>query len=147
MTPDDCDFCRIAHGEDRSVEIVCGSENWVAFFPLEPATPGHTLIIPRAHTADLWRLDRDGAEELMRAVIRVGHAIEDALAPEGMNLITSAGEAAEQTIYHVHLHLVPRWRDDGFGRIWPMESLVSGREEQDAADRIRAACARLGSSD
>jgi histidine triad (HIT) family protein len=77
----------------------------------------------------------------MDAVQRVGRAIRFALSAEGMNLITSAGEAAEQTVDHVHLHLVPRWKDDGFGRIWPAESTVSQRQERDAAARIRAACA------
>jgi histidine triad (HIT) family protein len=75
----------------------------------------------------------------MDAVIEVGRSVEIALQPDGMNLITSSGEAAEQTVHHVHLHVVPRWSDDGFGRIWPRESGVSKREEADAADRIRQA--------
>jgi len=136
----DCDFCAIARGEGSS-EIVCEGETWVAFFPLEPATPGHTLVIPRTHVPDLWSLDPADAGEIMNAVIRVGRAIDRALSPHGMNLITSAGEAASQTVYHLHLHLVPRWDGDGFGRIWPHESHVSDRQERDAAVRVRAACA------
>ena len=50
----DCEFCTIARGEDRSVEMVCQGTDWVAFFPFNPATPGHTLVIPRAHVADFW---------------------------------------------------------------------------------------------
>jgi len=123
------------------VEVVCEGETWVAFFPLDPATPGHTLVIPRTHVRDLWSVDPAGAGELMAAVIRVGRAIDAALSPEGMNLITSAGEAASQSVYHLHLHVVPRWVGDGFGRIWPHESHVSSREERDAAARVRAACA------
>lgn len=136
-----CDFCRIARGDDETVEVVCEGKDWVAFFPLDPATPGHTLVIPRSHVPDLWGLDSADAGELMNAVIRVGRAIDSALSPEGMNMITSAGEAAEQTVYHLHLHVVPRWIGDGFGRIWPHESHVSDRQERDAAARIRAACA------
>jgi histidine triad (HIT) family protein len=136
-----CPFCAIARGEDRSVEIVCEDASWVAFFPLDPATPGHTLIIPRVHVADLWETDSTLATDLMRAVERVGHAMRTALAPEGMNLITSAGTAAEQTVFHLHLHMVPRWARDGFGQIWP----VRGKRYQDeqlenVADRLRAAC-------
>ena len=96
---EDCDFCAIARGDDRSVELVCEDTNWVAFFPLDPATPGHTLVIPRLHVEHLWRADPALASELMQAVVRVGRAIEFALQPEGMNLITSAGSAAEQTIF------------------------------------------------
>jgi histidine triad (HIT) family protein len=120
---------------------VCEGTEWVAFFPLEPATPGHTLVIPRKHFRDLWRVEPKIANELMCAVQLVGRAICSALSAEGMNLITSAGAAAEQTIYHVHLHLVPRWEQDGFERIWPVESRVSRRQERHAAARVRAACA------
>src|SRR5579863_10354455 len=118
---DDCPFCAIARGDDDSVEIVCEDDAWVAFFPLNPATPGHTLIIPRQHVSDLWQADQVLANELMVATQRVGRAIEQALAPEGLNLITSAGKTAEQSIFHLHLHVVPRWRRDGFGKIWPRE--------------------------
>jgi histidine triad (HIT) family protein len=135
-----CEFCAIAHGDDRSVEVVCEGENWMAFFPLSPATPGHTLVIPRVHVADLWKVDPLLGADLMATVIRVGRAIEDALTPEGLNLITSAGEIAEQTVFHLHLHLVPRWRRDGFGRIWPVEGKYEDADMEDVASRIRQAC-------
>src|SRR4051812_20757597 len=103
----DCPFCAIARGEDGSVEIVCERSQWVAFFPPEPATPGHTLIIPRAHVRDLWHADPELGAVLMEAVIHVGNAVQTAVSPDGMNLISSAGEAAEQTVFHLHLHIVP----------------------------------------
>jgi histidine triad (HIT) family protein len=136
----DCEFCAIVRGEDHSVEVVCEGESWMAFFPLNPATPGHTLVIPRVHVADLWKLDAPLGADLMAAVIRVGRAIEEALTPEGMNLITSAGETAEQTVFHLHLHLVPRWHRDGFGRIWPVEGKYEDADMGDVASRIREAC-------
>jgi histidine triad (HIT) family protein len=77
----------------------------------------------------------------MAAVIKVGRAIKSALEPEGMNLISSAGEAAEQTIFHLHMHLVPRWQQDGFGRIWPNKERWEDVELGDVANRIRQACA------
>ena len=135
-----CAFCAIARGIDESAEIVCEDAGWVAFFPLDPATPGHTLIIPRVHVEDLWKADLDLAAGLMVGVVRVGQAIERALLPEGMNLITSAGSAAEQTVFHLHLHLVPRWRKDGFGRIWPIETRYEDSELDNVAERIRLAC-------
>ena len=136
----DCEFCAIARGDDRSVEVVCEGESWIAFFPLSPVTPGHTLVVPRAHVADLWQLNPPLAADLMVAVIRVGRAINQALMPEGMNLITSAGETAEQTVFHLHLHLVPRWHRDGFGRIWPIEGKYEDADLENVASRIREAC-------
>jgi histidine triad (HIT) family protein len=145
MTPaghgaEGCDFCAIARGDDQSVEVVCEADSWVAFFPLEPATPGHTLVIPRQHVADLWDAGPDVAADLIRGAVRVGRAIRASLQPEGMNLITSAGTVAEQTVFHLHLHVVPRWHRDGFGRIWPVEGRYEDEELGDVAERIREAC-------
>lgn len=148
MSPDiaveECEFCAIAQGEDRSAEVVCEDQSWIAFFPLSPATPGHTLVIPRTHVTDLWQVEPALGGELMAAVIRVGRAIDQALKPEGMNLITSAGGIAEQTVFHLHLHVVPRWRRDGFGRIWPVEGRYDDASLGDVAVRIREACADAG---
>jgi len=140
-TPTNCDFCAIARGEDPTVEVVCEASDWVAFFPVNPATPGHTLIIPRKHVPDLWQAELSLGADLMVAAIRVGHAIDAALTPEGMNLITSAGEIAEQTVFHLHLHVVPRWRRDGFGDIWPPATRGEDADLGDVADRIREALA------
>jgi diadenosine tetraphosphate (Ap4A) HIT family hydrolase len=135
-----CAFCAIARGDDQSVEVVCESHQWIAFFPRDPATPGHTLVIPRRHVEDLWEADAELGGALMTAVIRVGRAIEAALHPEGMNLITSSGSAAEQTVFHLHLHLVPRWKQDGFGRIWPTGARYDDNHLERAAGRVRKAC-------
>ena len=89
-SPPDCDFCAIARG-DSDAEVVCEGEHWVAFFPLEPATAGHTLVIPREHVKDLWQASTDTGRELIEAVIRVGRAIKIAVEPDGMNMITSRG--------------------------------------------------------
>jgi len=125
--------------------VVCEDQNWIAFFPLDPATPGHTLVIPRRHLSDLWKAEPSLAGELMSAVVRVGQAIDMALNPEGMNLITSAGSAAEQTVFHLHLHVVPRWRRDGFGAIWPPPKSYTDAQLENVADRIREACRGAGS--
>jgi len=139
--PDSCAFCPIARGDDPSVEVVCQNDHWIAFFPHDPATPGHTLIIPRKHVADLWKAEPALGAELMVAVIRVGRAINASLKPDGMNLITSAGTVAEQSVFHLHLHVVPRWRRDGFGDIWPPSKKYTDAQIENVAERIRAACA------
>jgi histidine triad (HIT) family protein len=128
--------------DDESVEVVCSGDAWVAFIPDNPATPGHVLVIPRIHRPDLWSLDDTTAAALMSATIRVGNAISRAVmpTPEGMNLISSAGSAAEQSVFHVHLHVVPRWSSDRIGQIWPPKRPMSERLEADLASRIRYEC-------
>lgn len=135
----DCPFCIIATGVDRKVQLVAEDEDWLAFFPLEPATVGHTLVIPRNHVPDLWEAPESLGSALTAAAIRVGRAIEVALQPDGMNLITSAGKTAEQTVFHLHLHLVPRWSDDGFGKIWPRDGIAEESALVSAAKAIRMA--------
>lgn len=135
-----CDFCRIASGDDQTVRVVCEGKEWIAFFPLRPATTGHTLVIPRRHVTDLWELKSPLSSELMTTVIRVGRAIQSAVNPEGMNLITSKGSAAEQSVFHLHLHLLPRWTRDGFEKIWPSNTDVDESELSPVAGRIRSEC-------
>jgi histidine triad (HIT) family protein len=136
---DGCAFCAIATGANTAVEVVCSNPDWVAFFPEAPATPGHTLVIPRKHVRDLWAADAALGAELFRAVQQVGNALWQAVEPEGMNLITSAGKAAEQTVFHLHLHLVPRWDHDRL-HIWPPKEPMARDLRKDLAAAIRDAC-------
>jgi histidine triad (HIT) family protein len=146
MTPtpgqsrDGCPFCAIADGRDEKAEIVCAGAGWVAFFPTDPATPGHTLVSPRRHVTDLWSVDRELGDELFAASVKVGKAVREAVDPEGMNLITSSGEAAEQTVFHLHLHLVPRWSEDRLD-IWPPKRSMAPQVKRDLAAAVRTACA------
>lgn len=138
---DNCSFCAIARGHDPHVEVVAEDTDWIAFFPLNPATPGHTLVIPRAHVRNLWDADLELASAVMRGAVLVGRAIDTALKPQGMNLITSDGRVAEQTVFHLHLHLVPRWQDDGFGQIWPTGHRYENVDKNDLAGSIKSAFA------
>jgi diadenosine tetraphosphate (Ap4A) HIT family hydrolase len=138
---DACAFCRIVRGLDSSTQILCAGKSWVAFFPDAPATPGHTLVVPREHVPDVWSLDRELAAELMAAVIHVGNVIRSAVTPAGMNLISSSGAAAEQTVFHLHLHLVPRFEGDDIDPIWPTKRHPDEQLQSSIAERIRTACA------
>jgi histidine triad (HIT) family protein len=135
-----CPFCAIVRGEDPSTEIICESESWVAFFPKEPATPGHTLVAPREHIPDAWSLEPGLGAELMEAVVRVGRAVREALTPTGMNLISSSGEAAEQSVFHLHLHVVPRYPDDKIDSIWPPREGADPKLMTGVAERVREVC-------
>jgi len=141
---DDCPFCEIVARDDPDVREVYRDGHIVVFFPLEPATLGHTLIIPKRHLPNIWAVDDATAARLGRATVHVANAVRRAMKPDGLNVIQSNGEAATQTVDHVHIHVVPRWRDDALGRIWPLETSYAEWQKDAAWEAIRAEC--LGSS-
>jgi histidine triad (HIT) family protein len=133
-----CEFCQIVRGE-RPARVVADGPDALAFFPLQPVCRGHTIVIPKTHVRDLWAAGSVLSAELMQVVIRVGHAIRTALRPDGLNLISSAGEAASQTVFHLHLHVVPRWAGDQMGSIWPPSPPLTDEAKDETAAAIRAA--------
>ena len=135
-----CPFCEIVQREDSDAREVYRDDDVVAFFPLEPATLGHTLVIPREHVPDIWSLDEATAVRLAGATTRLSRGVKDALAPDGLNIIQSNGKAATQTVFHLHVHIVPRWESDAVGRIWPPETNYSEAQKDDAWERLRDAC-------
>lgn len=137
--PRDCPFCRIVHGVDDA-RMVWEGELAVAFFPLSPATVGHCLVVPRQHVRDLWVADEGLAGQLMEIAIELGRSIADVVRPDGLNLITSAGEAASQSVFHLHLHVLPRWSDDDVGNLWPLENPDVTAKSEALFDAIRRAC-------
>ncbi len=132
-----CPFCEIVAGTGRA-RVVHEDAHTLAFFPLAPATRGHTLVVPRAHTADLWAMDAEAVRHLFHAVLSVGNALRAVLGPEGMNVITSAGEVATQSVFHTHVHLVPRWAGDAMGPLWPPKGTGPGAEDDAATDALAA---------
>lgn len=139
-----CAFCRIARGDDPNVLVVYEDASTVAFVPLNPATRGHILVIPRTHVWRVWDLDERDADTLARATVRMSRAIVDALDPPAMNVIQSNGVLATQTVNHVHVHLVPRWPRDRLRLKWPRsaaESVLAQRRTAHALMAAAKACA------
>lgn len=142
----ECPFCEIVQREDPDAREVYRDEHVVAFFPTEPAVLGHTMVVPREHVADIWSLYEETAGHLASATVRIAGAIREALHPEGLNVIQSNGEPAAQTVFHLHVHLVPRWSDDAMGPIWPEETDYTETAKDEMQQRVRTAiregCAR-----
>lgn len=143
----DCPFCEIVQRKNPDAREVYRDEHVVAFFPTDPATLGHTLIVPRDHVADIWSLSEDLAAELGRAVVRLSAAVLRAVKPEGLNVIQSNGTVASQTVFHLHVHLVPRWEGDAIGRIWPADTHYTENQKDDAWERLRTECRAVASLD
>ncbi|MGW0081876.1 HIT family protein [Streptomyces sp. NPDC003393] len=133
-----CDFCVIV-AERAPAVVVWQDDSSLAFFPLRPAAAGHTLLIPKVHYEDLFGMPESALSRLMHATAYVGRGLKAALRPDGMNIIHSAGEAASQSVFHAHVHLVPRWDGDRFGDIWPSSDLQVSERKEEIAELVRAA--------
>lgn len=117
---DGCAFCAIISGMEPAQELF-RSDAIVAFFPDYPAVLGHTLVVPRSHIPDLHSLDRPTAHALADAILEVAPAIIEATAAGGLNVIQSNGSVAGQSVFHLHVHLVPRTHGDRMPDLWPRD--------------------------
>jgi histidine triad (HIT) family protein len=114
---DDCLFCGIVDGSVPS-ETIDSDERTVAFMDIAPATPGHALVVPRKHSADLLEIEADDLTATTLAAQRLARRMKDALDADGIDLINACGAAAWQTVFHFHIHVVPRYEDDPLKLPW-----------------------------
>lgn len=114
---DGCIFCAIVDGTGPA-HTIYSDDDAIAFMDINPATDGHALVIPRTHVRDLWEIDEDEAARVMAATVRVAAQIRRALDPDGMNVLHATGSAAFQTVYHFHLHVIPRYFNDPIKLPW-----------------------------
>jgi histidine triad (HIT) family protein len=135
---EDCLFCGIVAG-DVPGQIVDSDEHTVAFMDINPATRGHALVVPRQHSADLMEVSDEDLTYTMLAARRLARRIRDALEPDGFNILNSCGAAAWQTVFHFHVHVIPRYVDDPLRLPW-----VPGPGD---ADEIAAVAEQLRGED
>ena len=114
---DDCIFCKIVAGEIPSTRVH-EDDRTIAFMDINPATRGHLLVIPRAHADDLLSIDPEDLAACARVAQQMGQRVKDRLGAEGVNLLNSCGRAAWQTVFHFHIHVIPRWFDDPLELPW-----------------------------
>jgi histidine triad (HIT) family protein len=108
---DDCIFCKIVAGE-LPAEIVQEDEHTVAFMDLNPWTRGHALVVPRRHSRNLYEIEDEDLDRTIEGAKRLALRARDALGCDGVNLINSCEPAAWQTVFHFHVHVIPRYEDD-----------------------------------
>jgi len=113
----DCIFCKIVAGDLPSQQID-GDERTVAFMDLNPATRGHSLVVPRRHAKDLLEVDPDDLAATIQMAQRVARRMVPALGADGVNLINSCGAQAWQTVFHLHIHVIPRYEGDPLKLPW-----------------------------
>jgi histidine triad (HIT) family protein len=113
-----CIFCKIVNGEIPSAKVF-ENEYVLAFLDISQVTKGHTLVIPKVHKENLFELTPDIANNLFASVPAIANALKSEYEPLGLNLVNNNGEHAGQTVFHFHMHLIPRYgKGDGFGAVW-----------------------------
>jgi histidine triad (HIT) family protein len=134
-------FSRIVSGEIPALKIYEDQDTF-AFLDINPASRGHTLVISKAEYADLYALPPELLAAVAFTVQRVALALRAALQPDGMNIIQNTGAAAGQTVFHYHVHVIPRWAGDNAVRLWQPHA-ADQAELRALAEQIGAAIANL----
>jgi histidine triad (HIT) family protein len=132
----DCVFCRIV-ARQIPATVVHEDEHALAFMDIGQVNPGHVLVAVKRHAADVFALDEAQAAAVFRAAARLSRAIRDAFSPAGLSIYQANGTVAGQTVFHFHLHLLPRHEGDGMALTWPVKN--PAREKLlEYAEKIRA---------
>lgn len=126
---DNCIFCKIANGEIPSATLY-EDEDFRVILDLGPASKGHALVLPKAHAANLFELSDELASKAILVAKKVGKELKEKLGCDGLNIVQNNGEAAGQTVFHFHMHLIPRMDNDKVGVSWNPGKLT----EEDKAD-------------
>jgi len=140
MKHDDCIFCKIIAGEIPSAKVY-EDDDVFAFLDISQVTTGHTLVIPKTHTSDIFETPEDIAAKVFARVPKIANAIKEVYNPKGINLLNNNGIFAGQSVYHLHIHIIPRYDDnDGFNAQWKTRDDQFYLEElQDIAKEIHDA--------
>lgn len=130
---DDCIFCKIARGSIPSATIY-EDAHFRVMMDINPASKGHCLIIPKEHFDNIYDLDGETAGRLFSLATCIARALRDALGCEGLNIVQNNGEIAGQTVFHFHLHLIPRYAGDGVKVGW-----TPHKADQEEIEELRKA--------
>ena len=117
MSDPNCIFCKIIAGDLPST-IVDEDERTLAFMDIAPATRGHALVVPRAHSADLLEVEREDLCAVAAASQRLAVRMKERLSADGINLLNACGAVAFQSVFHFHVHVIPRYESDGLRLPW-----------------------------
>ncbi|HHO5861924.1 TPA: HIT family protein [Staphylococcus aureus] len=133
-------FGKILTGEIPSFKVY--EDDYVyAFLDISQVTKGHTLLIPKKASANIFETDEETMKHIGAALPKVGNAIKRAFNPDGLNIIQNNGEFADQSVFHIHFHLIPRYENDidGFGYKWEThEDILDNNAKQQIAEQIQA---------
>lgn len=129
MKDENCIFCKLANGEIPTATLY-EDDDFRVILDASPAAKGHALIIPKEHYANLYELSDELAAKVLVLAKKMITRLTDPLGCDGYNIVQNNGEAAGQTVFHFHLHMIPRYKDDGVGLGWKMGELTEEDKEE-----------------
>lgn len=129
MKDDNCIFCKLANGEIPT-STLCEDEDFRVILDMSPASKGHALIIPKEHYANLYELPDETAAKALILAKKMITKLTKVLECDGYNIVQNNGEAAGQTVFHFHVHLIPRYKDDQVGLGWKMGELSDADRDE-----------------
>lgn len=129
MKDQNCIFCKIAGGEIPAATIY-EDEDFRVILDLGPASKGHALILPKEHYANLFEIEDELAGKALKLAKKIGIKMKEVLGCDGLNVVQNNGEAAGQTVFHFHMHLIPRYENDNAGVTWTPGELTEEVKEE-----------------
>lgn len=126
---ENCIFCKIANGEIPAATLY-EDEDFRVILDLGPASKGHALILPKSHAANIYELPDELAGKAMILAKKMASKMTDALKCDGFNIVQNNGEPAGQTVFHFHMHLIPRYQGDNVGLTWTPGQLTDEDKEE-----------------
>jgi len=135
----ECIFCKMVEGEIPAAKVY-EDEHVLTFMDIMPTTKGHVLLIPKVHRENIYEFSEDEAAQLFSAAPKIARALKAEFEPAGMNLLNNTGAAASQSVYHFHLHFIPRYdrQTDGFGLHWET------KEDEFPKEKLQEIAAAIG---
>ncbi len=131
---EDCIFCKIVSGEIPK-DFIYEDEHCVAFLDIDPVNVGHTLVIPKKHFVTIDEMDKEEYDRLSEAILKLSKGILSI--NDGMNMMQNNREVAGQVVPHVHFHLIPRHKGDGYKFSWKRDEAVTEEENQEFLDKMK----------
>lgn len=134
MRDENCIFCKIINGDIPSTKIY-EDEQFMIMLDIGPASFGHALLLPKDHYANVFEMPEDVLAKAICLAKEIGEKLVKALGADGLNLVQNNGLAAGQTVFHYHMHLIPRYENDSVGELWTPGSL-SAEQRQEILDKL-----------
>ena len=129
MKDDNCIFCKLAN-KDIPTNIIYEDEKFTVILDASPATKGHALILPKNHAANIYELPDEDAADIFVLAKKLATKMTEILHCDGFNIVQNNGEVAGQTVFHFHMHLIPRYEGDGAGVTWAPGTLTDETREE-----------------